>query len=66
MKPVIFDELLAKLDRLIRFRHLPRENQALRQQLHAPADLDTLVGESPPMLAVKTLIRKLGRPGATS
>ena len=60
MKPVIFDELLTKLDRLIRFRHLTRENQALRKQLHATVDLDTLVGESPPMLAVKTLIRKLG------
>jgi DNA-binding NtrC family response regulator len=60
MKPVIFDELLAKLDRLIRFRHLTLENQALRKQLHAPVDITTLVGESPPMREVKTLIRKLG------
>ena len=60
MKPVIFDELLTKLDRLMRFRHLTLENQALRKQLHAPVDVDTLVGESPPMLEVKTLIRKLG------
>ena len=35
MKPVIFDELLAKLDRLMRFRLLTREVQALRRQLHA-------------------------------
>lgn len=60
MKPVIFDELLTKLDRLMRFRHLTRENQALRKQLHAPVDIGTLVGESPPMRQVKTLIRKLG------
>jgi DNA-binding NtrC family response regulator len=60
MKPVIFDELLTKLDRLMRFRHLTRENQALRRQIHAPVDLETLVGESPPMREVKTLIRKLG------
>ena len=60
MKPVIFDELLLKLDRLIRFRHLNLENQALRKQLHAPVDLDTLVGQSPPMLDVKKWIRKLG------
>ena len=60
MKPVLFDELLAKLDRLMRFRHLTRENQALRKQLHASVDVETLVGASPPMLGVKTLIRKLG------
>jgi DNA-binding NtrC family response regulator len=28
--------------------------------LHAPVDLEALIGESPPMLEVKTLIRKLG------
>jgi DNA-binding NtrC family response regulator len=60
MKPVLFDELLTKLDRLMKFRTLTRENQALRKQLHAPVDVETLVGESPPMLEVKTLIRKLG------
>jgi DNA-binding NtrC family response regulator len=60
MKPVLFDELLTKLDRLMKFRHLTRENQALRKQLHASVDVETLVGESPPMLEVKTLIRKLG------
>ena len=60
MKPVLFEDLLAKIDRLIRLRRLLRENQALRRQLHAEGDLDALVGESPPMRAVKTLIRKVG------
>ncbi len=60
MKPVLFEDLLAKLDRLMRLRRLFRENQALRRQLHADANLDALVGESPPMRAVKTLIRKVG------
>ncbi len=35
MKPVIFDELLTKLDRLMRYRRLTAENQALRRQLHS-------------------------------
>jgi len=65
MKPVLFDELLTKLDRLMRFRRLTRENQALRLQLHAPVDIETLGGESPPMREVKTLIRKLG-PGRSN
>jgi len=60
MKPVIFDELLVKLDRLMRFRLLTREVQALRRQLHAPVGIETLVGEGPAMREVKTLIRKIG------
>ena len=60
MKPVMFDDLLAKLDRLIGYRRLLLENQALRRQLHGQGDIEALVGESPPMKAVKTLIRKVG------
>jgi DNA-binding NtrC family response regulator len=60
MKPVLFDDLLAKLDRLMSLRRLLLENQALRRQLHSDGDLDALVGESPPMRALKTLIRKVG------
>jgi DNA-binding NtrC family response regulator len=60
MKPVLFDDLLAKIDRLIGYRRLLLENQALRRQLHGQGDIEALVGESPPMKAVKTLIRKVG------
>ncbi len=60
MKPVIFEELLTKLDRLMAARRLLLENQTLRRALHAPIDPDSLVGDSPPMKAVKTLIRKVG------
>lgn len=60
MKPVIFDELLAKIERLMGLRRLVRENQALRRQLHAEYGPDTLVGDSPPMRAVKALLRKAG------
>ena len=60
MKPVIFEELLAKIDRLMSYRRLWLENQALRRQLHAEVDTETLVGQSPAMRAVKTLIRKVG------
>ena len=34
IKPVLFEDLLAKIDRLVRFRRLLQENQALRRQLH--------------------------------
>ena len=60
MKPVIFDELLVKLERLVNYRRLLLENQALRRHLHSEADPESLVGQSPPMRAVKALIRKVG------
>jgi DNA-binding NtrC family response regulator len=60
MKPVNFEELLAKLEHLLGYRRLLLENQALRRQLHAGADPDSLVGQSPPMRALKGLIRKVG------
>jgi DNA-binding NtrC family response regulator len=59
MKPILFEDLLAKIERLIGSRRLLLENQALRRQLHIQADLETLVGQSPPMQAVKILIRKV-------
>jgi DNA-binding NtrC family response regulator len=60
MKPVNFEELLAKLDRLMGYRRLLLENQALRRQLHAGDDPDRLVGQAPAMQAVRTLIAKVG------
>jgi DNA-binding NtrC family response regulator len=60
MKPVLFEDLLAKIGRLVRFRRLLQENQALRRELHTKGDIDALVGDSLPMQAVKTLIRKVG------
>jgi DNA-binding NtrC family response regulator len=60
MKPVLFEDLLVKLDRLIAYRRLLMENQALRRQLHPQGAVEELVGDSPPMQAVKTLIRKVG------
>ncbi len=60
MKPVIFDELLTKIERLMSVRRLVRENQALRRQLHGEHRSETLVGSSRAMRAVRDLIRKAG------
>jgi DNA-binding NtrC family response regulator len=60
MKPVLFDDLLAKIDHLIAYRRLLLENQALRRQLHERGDPEDLVGQSAPLQAVKALIRKVG------
>ena len=60
MKPVLFEDLTARIGRLMRYRRLLRENQALRRQLHSRGDTAALVGESPSIKAVKSLIRKVG------
>ena len=39
MKPVLFEDLLAKIGRLVRFRRLLQENQALRRELHTKDDI---------------------------
>jgi DNA-binding NtrC family response regulator len=54
------EELLAKLDHLLRFRQLERENRALRQRLHESSCPPALVGHSAAMDAVRRMIRKLG------
>ncbi len=60
MKPVIFADLLAKIGRLTAYRRLLSENQALRRQIHDQGAPESLVGQSPLMRQVKTLIRKVG------
>jgi DNA-binding NtrC family response regulator len=60
LKPVIFDELLAKVDRLIAFRGALRDNQALRRQLHASAGAGRLVGRGAAMRGVRALVEKVG------
>ncbi len=66
MKPVLFDELLAKVGRLIEGRRLRREVQVLRRQLHAAAGTGDLVGDGPSMRRVKDLIRRLGPSRSTA
>jgi DNA-binding NtrC family response regulator len=65
IKPVLFEDLIAKIDRLVRFRRLLQENQALRRQLHEKSERDELVGESASIQAVKKLMRKVGPTQAT-
>jgi DNA-binding NtrC family response regulator len=58
-KPVRFEELVAKLRQLLRYRQLYLENQWLRRELHRRYDFDQIVGESPAMQAVFELVRKV-------
>ena len=59
MKPILLDEVLSKIRRLLKLRDLHRENQWLRRELHHKAPGDAVVGKSPAMARLYSLARKV-------
>jgi len=59
MKPILLDEVLAKIRRLLQFRELHQENQWLRRELHRAEGGDMVVGHSPAMQRVMEMVRKV-------
>jgi two-component system response regulator PilR (NtrC family) len=59
LKPVLFDDLLAKVERLLEHRQLAWQAQMLRREVEGQFDLEGLVGESAAMREVFELIRKV-------
>lgn len=59
VKPVIFDDLLLKLERLFRHRSLIQENQLLRRELSRRDKFEELVGSSQALQEAQTAIRKV-------
>ena len=59
LKPVVFDDLLAKVERLLEHRQLVWETQMLRREVEAQYDFEGLVGQSRVMRDVFELIKKI-------
>jgi len=59
LKPVLFDDLLAKVERALEHRQLAWETQALRREIRTEVDFDLLVGKSAAMREVVLLVRKV-------
>jgi DNA-binding NtrC family response regulator len=59
MKPVLLDEVLGKVRRMLRYRDLYQENQDLRRELNRQYDPDHIVGRGPAMQRVYELVRKV-------
>ncbi|HKB04390.1 MAG TPA: sigma-54 dependent transcriptional regulator [Gemmataceae bacterium] len=59
MKPILLDEVLSKIRRLLKLRDLHRENQWLRRELHHKEVTDAVVGHSPVMARLYELARKV-------
>ncbi len=58
VKPVIFDDLANKLNRLFQYRELALENQALRRELARHFEGDEIVGSSKAIVAVQEALRR--------
>jgi DNA-binding NtrC family response regulator len=65
LKPVRFNEVVAKVKQLLLYRQWKLENQWLRRELHRPPAPEMIVGTSPAMQAVISTLHKVARTRAT-
>src|SRR5262249_26973073 len=49
MKPLLLDEVLAKIRQLLKYRAMHFENQWLRRELHRQVESEQIIGKSPAM-----------------
>ncbi|QDU36370.1 Transcriptional regulatory protein ZraR [Maioricimonas rarisocia] len=59
VKPVIFDDLAHKLQRVFEYRQLFFENQCLRRELSQPQQFDQIIGSSKPIKDLQLTIAKI-------
>jgi two-component system response regulator PilR (NtrC family) len=59
LKPLIFEDVLHKLDHLLQHRQVAWENQLLRSQMARQWDFENLVGNSAAMREVMKLVRRV-------
>lgn len=59
LKPLRFDEVLAKVEKLLSYRAWRRENQWLRRELNRSADAEQLVGQTTTLRDVMALAAKV-------
>jgi DNA-binding NtrC family response regulator len=59
MKPIILDEVLEKIRRLLAYREVFQENQYLRRELNRNYHPESIVGKGPAMQRVLEVVRKV-------
>lgn len=59
MKPILLDEVGGKVRRLVAYRELFQENQALRRELNRKEEAGPIVGRSPAMQRVFAMVKKV-------
>lgn len=58
-KPLILDEVIFKLKRLLAQDDLEKENKILKQQIRQTFDASQVVGKSPAMMAIKDKVQRV-------
>jgi DNA-binding NtrC family response regulator len=61
MKPLLLDEVLGKIQRLLAYRDLALENQQLRRELNRVTEAGEIIGKSPAMRRVLDMVGKVAR-----
>ncbi len=59
MKPVIFEDILIKVQQHLRYLELREENQELKHELDGRFDIKQIIGQAPVMQQVFEMIRKV-------
>ena len=65
LKPLIVEDVLSKIHRLLEYRRLAWETQMLRREIASRYDPDQMVIRSPAMREIFTLIQKVGPTNST-
>ncbi len=65
LKPLIVEDVLSKIHRLLEYRRLAWETQMLRREIASRYELDQMVIRSPAMREVFTMIQKVGPTNST-
>jgi len=59
LKPLNFEDVALKIQKLIEHKELVEENQALRKEIHAQYDFSNIIGQSPAIQKVFETIRQV-------
>src|SRR5437763_1318466 len=65
MKPILLDEVIAKVRRLLEYRKLSLDNQWLRRELNRGAEVDFIIGHSAAMKRLMEVVRKVAPTSST-
>jgi len=65
LKPLIVEDVLSKIHRLLEYRRLHWETQMLRREIASRYELDQMVIRSPAMQEIFTVIQKVGPTNST-
>ncbi|MBI2609202.1 MAG: sigma-54-dependent Fis family transcriptional regulator [Deltaproteobacteria bacterium] len=58
-KPLLFDDILIKIEHLLRYKNLITENQILKKEIEEKYSFDQIIGQGPEMREIYSLMRKV-------